>query len=491
VGHVIGIDVGSQSVKAVLCAPNGRTLATASHPCSMAHPRSGWSEQDPRQWRDGIAVTARAVVAQASLQPGQVSHIALACQVDGVVPVGSSLEPLRDAIIWLDRRAARQARELTGKLTAEEIFQISGLNADASHCGPKIMWLRDAEPETFAAAAMLPPVAGYLLGWLAGVVAQDHANASSSLLYDVRSRDWSDRLLAAADLDPRLLAPIRPAHAAVGPLTAAAAEQLGLTTACVAVVGTGDDHAAALGAGVVGRGAIADVTGTAEPVAAATDVPVFDDERLVETHAHAVDGTLLVENPGFVSGGSVMWLAQALGGRQSDVFDWAAAAPAGSAQVIFIPALSGATAPRWNDEMRGAFSGLSMNHERAHLARAVIEGCGYALRDITDRLAAIGLGGEEIHVVGGGCRSELWMQAKADITGLPTRPVADAEPTALGAAMLAEVCAGNFADVAEAAAQMPTLSERCYEPDPRTTAVYSEAYARYRRLFDALEEVSR
>jgi xylulokinase len=141
--------------------------------------------------------------------------------------------------------------------------------------------------------------------------------------------------------------------------------------------------------------------------------------------------------------------------------------------------------------MRGAFSGLSKNHERAHLARAVIEGCAYALRDITDRLAAMGLGGDEIRVVGGGSRSELWLQAKADITGLPTRPVADAEPTALGAAMLAEACAGNFADVAEAARQMPMLSKRSYEPDPRTAGVYAEAYVKYRRFFDVLEEVSR
>ena len=258
----------------------------------------------------------------------------------------------------------------------------------------------------------------------------------------------------------------------------------------MAVVGTGDDHGAALGAGVVGQGAIADVTGTAEPVAAATDQPVFDEQRLVETHAHAADGTLLVENPGFVSGGSIMWLAHALGARQGDIFEWAAAAPAGSDGVIFVPALSGATAPRWNDEMRGTFSGLSMNHGREHLARAAIEGCAYALRDITDRLTAIGLGGEEIRVVGGGCRSDLWLQAKADVTGLPTRPVVDAEPTALGAAMLAEVCAGNFTDIAEAAAQMPTLSARWFEPDPRTTAAYEEVYGTYRRLFDALEEIT-
>jgi xylulokinase len=488
VGHVIGVDVGSQSVKAVLCSPDGKTLATASHPCSMIHPRSGWSEQDPGQWREGIAATAQAVIELAGIGPAEVSHIGLACQVDGVVPVDRNFEALRNGIIWLDRRAVRQARELTDKLSAETIFQLSGLNADASHCGPKIMWLREAEPETYRAAAMLPPVAGYLLGWLTGVAAQDHANASSSLLYDVRRRAWSDQLLTAAGIDPALLAPIHPAHSAAGSLTAEAARELGLTTACVAVVGTGDDHGAALGASVVGAGAIADVTGTAEPVAAATDQPVFDDQRLVETHAHAVDGTLLVENPGFVSGGSVMWLANAFGATQGDIFEWAAAAPAGSDGVIFVPALSGATAPRWNDEMRGAFCGLSMNHGREHLARAVIDGCAYALRDITDRMTEIGLGGEAIHVVGGGCRSDLWLQIKADVTGLPVRPVVDAEPTALGAAMLAEVCAGNFAGLAEAAAQMPTLSTRWFDPGEKSAAVYEESYLAYRRLFDALEE---
>src|SRR5215471_5070736 len=151
-GHVIGVDVGSQSVKAVLCAPDGRTLATAAHPCSMIHPQSGWSEQDPRQWRAGIAAATRAVIDRAGVRPGEVSHLALACQVDGVVPVDRNLQALRAAIIWLDRRAAQQARDLTDKLTAETIFQLSGLNADSSHSGPKMMWLRDAEPQTFGAA---------------------------------------------------------------------------------------------------------------------------------------------------------------------------------------------------------------------------------------------------------------------------------------------------------------------------------------------------
>ena len=486
-GHLIGVDVGSQSVKAVLCKPDGSVVATASSSCAMTHPASGWSEQDPAVWRRGIVDAVHTVVRRAGVAPHEVSHLGMACQVDGVVAVDKQLQPLRNAIIWLDRRATAHADNLVAKLDVARIFEISGLNPDASHIGPKIMWLREEEPDVYGKAHLLPPVGGYLLGWLTGIAVQDHANASSTLLYDVRSRQWSAQLLAAADIDPRLLAPIVAAHSAVGHLTAAAAAELGLSLGCVVVTGTGDDHGAALGAGVVDPGVIADVTGTAEPVAAASAHPVFDSEHLLETHAHAVDGEFLIENPGFVSGGSTMWLAAAMSARQADIFDWAAAAPPGSGGVTFIPALSGSTAPRWNDRMRGAFHGLSMNHDRTHLSRAVLEGCVYALRDITDRLTALGLGGSEIRVVGGGSRSDLWMQIKADVTGLPVRPVLDAEPTALGAAMLAGVCAGAFADVREAAQQMPRLAERCYEPDPRTRAAYEDAYRTYQLVFDAID----
>jgi xylulokinase len=207
----------------------------------------------------------------------------------------------------------------------------------------------------------------------------------------------------------------------------------------------------------------------------------------VETHAHAVDGVLLVENPGFVSGGSTRWLAQALRIDQAEVFALAGRAPAGSAGVLFVPALSGSMAPRWNDRMRGGFAGLAMNHEGEHLARAVLEGCTFALRDIVDRFAALGLAGEEIRVVGGGARSALWLQVKADVTGSAVRPVEGDAATSAGAAMLAGVAAGNFADLAEAAAATVRLAPEPVLPDPANAEVYADAYARYRRLFDATE----
>ena len=487
-GYLIGADIGSQSVKVILLDPDGLQIGSAGQACTMSHPASGWAEQDPAQWRSGLAAAVRQLLSETAVRAAEVTHLGLAAQVDGVVAVDEGLRPLRPAIIWLDRRASGQAAALAGRLGADRIFATTGLNADASHIAPKLMWLREHEPDTFRAARCFPPAGGYLLGWLTGVLAQDHANASSTLLYDVRTGAWDETMLGAAGLDPGQLASIRPASAVAGRLTAEAAEALGLSRGCAVVVGTGDEHGACVGAGAIVPGLVADVTGTAEPVAVTAPSPVFDAERVVETHAHAITGLLLVENPGFVSGGCTLWWGETiLGTDQAGLFAQAALAPAGSGGALFLPALSGATVPRWNDRMRGVFAGLGMNHERSHLARAVIEGCTFALRDVVGRLDALGLAGTEIRVVGGGARSELWLQIKADVTGRTVQPVLTAEPTALGAAILAGVAAGTFSDAADGVARTVRLSPRCYQPDPQVKDVYAERYAQYLALYDGAE----
>ena len=322
--HVIGIDVGSQSVKALVTDGSGAVLATASAPLTMAHPHDGWAEQDPAAWEEAIAEAVRAACDQAGVAGADVRMLGLACQVDGLVALDASLRPLRPAIIWLDRRAGAQTDALAAAAGAAALVERTGLQPDSSHTAPKAMWLRDTEPGHYRAARWLAPVGGHLNGWLTGEVVQDHANASSTLVYDVHARSWSDELVAHAGLDPAKLPPIRASHDVVGPLRPDAADALGLSTACEVVVGTGDEHAAALGAGALGPGIVVDVTGTAEPVAVPSDTAVIDDEGLVETHAHAADGVLLVENPGFVSGGSTRWLAETQRISQADVFALAA-----------------------------------------------------------------------------------------------------------------------------------------------------------------------
>lgn len=487
-GFAVGVDVGSQSVKGVLLDDSGGIRTSASAPLSTAHPAPAWAEQDPRSWEAALAAVVRRLVVDARIAPADVDALSLAGQVDGVVPVDAGGAPIGPAVIWLDRRAEAEAAWLADRVGADRLRAITGLTADASHTGPKILWLQANRPDTVAATVAFPPVVGYLVRRLTGRLVIDHANASSSLLYDVQRRGWSDELLDVAGLTTGQLGEVAEAGEVAGSLTASAADQLGLSKGCAVLVGTGDDHAGAMGAGVVAPGPVADVTGTAEPVATCSAAPVLDATGLVETHAHAVPGQYLVENPGFVSGGSILWLARdILGTTQADVLHLAATAPAGADGVLFLPALSGSMAPRWNGAMRGTFAGLSMATTAASLARAVVEGCCFALRDVTDRFTALGLDTTEIRVVGGGARSPEWLQAKADVTGRPVRAVRVAEASALGAALLAAVARGTFTDLDEAVKSAVVADDEPCQPQAATAEVYADGYARYRRLFDAVE----
>jgi xylulokinase len=404
------------------------------------------------------------------------------------VALSPSGEALSNAIIWLDRRADVQANAMATSIGRNRLFEVTGLVPDASHSGPKILWLRDNDVERFTSAMAFPPVAGYLLHRLTGRLAIDHANASSSMLYDLRSRTWSDELLETFDLHATQLGEILNAGEVAGTLTARSAGELGLSQSCAVLVGTGDEHAASIGAGATTDGVITDVTGTAEPVTVTSKKFVLDYEMLVETHAHAVDGYYLVENPGFVSGGSTKWLAEnVLGVDQAAIFDLATRAPAGADGVLFIPALSGSMTPTWNAQMRGTFAGLAMSHASHTMARAVLEGCAFALRDVVERFTALGLGRDEIRVVGGGAASDTWMQIKADVTGRPIHRVTVKEATALGAALLAGVAAGIFSDLNDAVNRTVTLADVPFMPDPTNRARYDEDYGRYQRLYAALE----
>ncbi|HEX4444600.1 MAG TPA: FGGY family carbohydrate kinase [Galbitalea sp.] len=486
-GYVIGCDLGSQSAKAVLLSPDGTVIGSASAGYSMEHPHSGWAEQDPAAYREGLAEVIRTVIANSTVKPTEVTHLGLSSQVDGVVPIDEHLRPLRSAIIWLDRRATAQVARFGAAMSADEIFARTGLNLDASHTAPKMMWLRDNEPDVYARATSLPSVGGYALAWLTGRSIQDHANSSSTLLYDVVARDWSDELLDAAALDRAKLPEIGAATDIAGHLTGEAADALGLTTDCQVVVSTGDDHASCLGAGGVRPGVVVDIVGTAEPVGVASSTPVFDETRLVETHAHAVDGSYLIENPGFVSGGNTLWFAKnVLRISQQEFFDLASTSVPGARGVRFIPALTGSMTPRWNDGMRGSFAGLSMNHDSADMARAIIEANSFAFRDIFGRLRALGLA-ESVRVVGGGARSSLWLTTKATLCGIPITRVMTEETSAAGGALLAAVAAGTFRDLEDAVDQVVELHPASIDPDPASAEGLEEAYREYRALFDALE----
>jgi xylulokinase len=490
VGYVIGCDLGSQSVKAVMLDPDGTVLGVTSSHYDMSYPASGWAEQNPQDYCDGLAAAVRSLLETTGVKPEEVTHFGLDSQVDGVIPVDENLQPLHPAIIWLDRRAAKQSARIESQISSEDVFKITGLNIDATHTAPKIMWLADEKPEIMAKTRALCCVGAFGLAWLTGELAQDHSNASSTLLYDVTERKYSTKMAEITGIDLAKMPPILDSKTVVGHLRPEAAAALGLTTNCQVIVGCGDEHAATLGSGAIHPDIVVDISGTAEAVTVASPTPVIDSTRLVETHIHAYNDLYLIENPGFVSGGNTLWFGEDLMlSDQQKTFDLAAQSEPGAHGVRFIPALTGAMAPRWDDNMRGCFYGLSMNHTAADLARAVIEGNCFAFRDISDRMHELGLGGST-RIVGGGARCDFWLTEKATVTHAPVEHVLLEEPSATGAAMLASLAAGNCKDVDECVSATVCVDPNPIEPDESIAAVLDDAYGQYRALFDAIEPVA-
>jgi xylulokinase len=485
---VIGCDVGTSSSKAVALDRSGAVVARASVDQVLHHPNPGWAEQDATTWVDSLVRSIRQVAAEAG--PERVAAIGVSAQVDGVVAVDRTGQPLARAILWLDRRASDESAALAERWGADAIRKRTGINVDASHGAAKVAWLRGHGGPAAEADAYLAPGA-FVNAWLSGERVTDPAAASSMMLLDLASRTWATDLVADLGIDPLQLGAIEQAHVAVGTLRAAVATLLGLPSGVLVVSGTGDEFGACIGAGIVDPGVVGDITGTAEPVAAAATTPLLDPTGLVETHPHAAPDRWLLENPGFVSGGARRWLAEAvLCVTAERVTELAAGAPAGSDGLVFIPALGGAVTPRWNDRARGTFHGLRLGHDRRHLARAVLEGCAYALRDLVDRLDDLGLAGERVRILGGGARDALWPSIKADVTGRVMERLAEPEATALGGAVLAAVGAGWYPDVASAASASARVAPDVAEPDPARRDLYDDAYARYRAIFDALEPIA-
>jgi len=496
-GYVIGCDIGSQAVKAILLSDRGELLGEAGSSYLIDYPCPAWAEQDARYWETAVIQAVNALLKHCGVDKDAIVSIGLDAQVDGFVTVDASGKPLHPAIIWMDRRAVRETEAIGRMGDSRRIFDITGLNLDAYHVAPKIRWLAENQPQVFERARYFLMPGSYIAFWLTGELGVDYSNASSMLLMDIRRREWSSELCELFQVPKDRLPPIYPANHVLGTLRPALAERMGLSPKTRVVLGCGDEHAASLGAGVIHSGMVCDIAGTAEPVCAASAEPFFDRSGLVETHCHAHPDFWLLENPGFVSGGNYRWFRDHFGMEEVkqaaelglDAYDllneMAASVPAGSEGLLLLPCLMGAVTPTWNAHARGTFLGFTLTHRRAHFVRAILEASAYALRDITDRMQEIGLILNEIRAVGGGARSTLWRQIKADVTGLPVSLLNTVETTALGAALLALHGAGLTASLNEAV-EMTVKVVETREPNPLTHAQYNEYYQIYRAAYFAL-----
>ncbi len=495
--YVIGCDLGSQGIKVVLLTAEGRLAGEAAEAYDIDYPYPTWAEQPVSRWTTAMCTAVRELLQCSGVSADQIGAMGVDAQVDGVVPIDAAGNPLRPALIWMDRRAVDQCKAIAKVCTPERIFQITGLNLDASHVAPKILWLADNEPDIYQKAAHFLLAGSYAAYFLTGEMAVDYSNASSTMLMDVRAKKWSGELCNSLGISIESLAPIHSSLTEIGTLRPEIAEKMGLKPSTRIILGSGDEHAACLGAGVLRPGLVCDIAGTAEPVCVSSSRITFDPTGLVETHCHADPALWLLENPGFASGANYRWFRDEFSAPEVEsashsgkspyefLNDLAAQAPPGSDGVIFLPCLMGALAPTWNASARGTFFGFTLAHTRAHFVRALLEGSAYAVRDITDQMQNIGLNLEQIRVVGGGAKSRLWRQIKADVTGLPVALPQTTETTALGAGMLAMVGAGFVGSLEEAASQTVQIID-VLEPDPNTQSRYEDYYQLYRSTYNAL-----
>jgi xylulokinase len=499
--YVIGCDIGSQGTNAALYAADGQLVASAYQAYDVSFPHPGWAEQDPRLWTAALHATIAELLRQVPEGPSAVKGLSFGSQLDGMVVCDAKGDPLRPAMIWMDRRSEPQAAAVAGQMSRADFYHHTGANLDSSHAAFKALWVRDQEPAVFADATSLMPPGSYVLREAAGVLAVDYSNASSLALLDPRTRTWSAPVLDAVGIDPAMLPELAPGTRPVGPVTRAFAERTGLSPETVVVVGCGDEMAATLGAGVYAPGEVCDVVGTAEPVCAASAGPREDPAMLVECHPHADPDVWLLENPGFVSGGNLRWWrdqfsplerdAEARG--QGDAYELitapAAAVPPGADGLVYLPCMQGAMAPEWNGAARGVFYGLTLAHTKAHMTRALLEGSAYALRDILEGMRNAGLEVRRLTIVGGGAKGALWRQIKADVTGLPVRVPTSVETTATGAAILAAVGAEVHSSVAQAVEAFVAYRPEEQVPDPERREQYTDAYRRYRDLYFTLKPI--
>ena len=499
--YVIGCDVGSQGTNCALYSADGTLVASSYQAYDLSFPFPGAAEQDPDLWPAAVAAGVRELLDELPEGASAVKGLSFGSQLDGMVVCGNDARPLRPAMIWMDRRAERQAAAVAEKMSPADFYRRVGANLDSSHAVFKALWVRDEEPELWAMAATLMSPGTFVLKEIAGQVAVDYSNASSLALLDPRSRKWSPEVLAVVDLPETMLPEVAAATEPISTITTAFSEATGLDPGTVVTVGCGDEMAATLGAGVFQPGEVCDVVGTAEPVCAASSEPREDPTMLVECHPHADPEAWLLENPGFVSGGNLRWWrdqfapiergaeAEGLGDAYDLLSKEAERIPPGAEGLVFLPCMQGAMAPEWNGAARGVFYGLTLAHSRAHMTRAILEGSAFALRDIVEAMANAGLDVRRLTIVGGGAKGPLWRQIKSDVTGLPVRVPTSVETTATGAAILAAVGAGIYASVGDAVEAFVSYRPDHHEPNAASRDVYADAYKRYRAVYASLKPV--
>ena len=495
----LGIDIGTSGTKTLAVKEDGTILASATFEYPLNSPKPGWSEQEPVDWWDASVKSIQKVMKGARLKAADVAGIGLSGQMHGSVFLNRGGNVIRPALLWNDQRTGIECAEIERRAGGRtKLISMVANPALTGFTAPKILWLRNNEPRNFDKTVQVLLPKDYVRYRLTGEFATEVSDASGTLLLDVVKRQWSKALLGKLDLDASLLPKVHESEDVTGGLTEAAAKATGLKPGTPVVGGGGDQAASAIGNGIVRKGVVSATMGTSGVVFAHSDEVQVDPEGRLHTFCHAVRGKWHVMGCVLSAGGSLQWFRNQLcqeevatAKRQKvDPYELitkqAAAAPTGSEGLFFLPYLTGERTPYADPNARGSWIGLSPRHGKGHMARSVMEGATYAMRDSLEITKQMNIPVKEIRLSGGGARSAFWRQMQADIYGQPVVTINAEEGPAYGVALLAAAGTGAYRDVVEACKATISVVTKT-APESAAKKKYNAAYPMYQKLYQSLK----
>lgn len=478
----VAVDVGTTGARASVIGLDGQMGSEVRRPYDTSIPRPGWAEQNPDDWRDSALDSLARLMADPDVHPETVAAIGLTGQCPTVAPFDGARRPVGPGLLYRDNRATDQADEMRRLWGDQAMHERTGHIASAFHVGPKVLWLREHEPRTFAAAEVFMQPRDVVLHTLTGVTATDETHANSTVFFDLRKRVWADDLLDSFSLSSALFPKVSPSWQQVGVVDGAAARRTGVPAGCPVVLGAADSQCAAFGSDVLGPGPISEMAGASSCLNSVITEPARD--MRITHYSYVIPDCYSTELGVNVSGGALSWAVEQFGlqgfaeleSRAEAVLVRLAAGAVGDARLaapLFLPYLG--DGERDDPALRAAFIGLSDRHGRDELAYAVLEGLAFAVCETVSVLVAAGAPLQELRVAGGGARVPALGQIKADALGRPVRHLAhDSAP--IGAALLAASRTGYAGEVCAAAAANLGRA-RAFEPQPVSAAAIRERYA--------------
>jgi xylulokinase len=487
----LGLDIGTGGSRALLIDAQGKQIAAVTAPhedMRMEHPM--WAEQRPENWWDASVAAIRGVLAKANPSGVQIRGVGLSGQMHGLVILDRANQVIRPSLIWCDQRSQAQVDFVHAKIGRDAVVAAIANPVLTGFTLPKLLWVRDHEPQNFERVRKLLLPKDYVRFQLTGEFATEVSDASGTALLDVLHRCWSQTMLDGLGLDRDILPRVYESSEITGAISPAAAALTGLAAGTPVVGGGGDQAASAVGNGIVERGIVSCTLGTSGVVFAHMDNVAYDPQGRVHTFCHAVRDKWHVMGVTQGAGLSLQWLRNQLapGASYDELTAEAATAPAGSQGLFWLPYLMGERTPHLDARARGGWIGLTARHTRADLIRSVIEGVSYSQKDCLDIIEELGVAVSSVRASGGGARSPFWRQILADVFGKRVASLESQEGSAYGAALLAAVGTGEYASVPEVCRAV--IREREFlTPRPRESGLYAEAHKTYRAFYPALRNI--